>query len=127
MVIIGSDVMKIFEVSDDTIKNYLNIRDMENIFEIYRDKKNNYHYNLNSSIYFEFPRHSILTYTVTTPVQWSILSYKLYNSTRLAWLLMKINNVNPKNIMKKIYPGEKIKYISQEEIRPLVENINRSE
>jgi len=31
---------------------YLDISDIENIFNIYRDKNDNYFYNLNSSIYF---------------------------------------------------------------------------
>lgn len=119
--------MKIFEVDDDTIQNYLAIHDMENIFEIYRDNKNNYQYNLNSTIYLDFPNSAIKEYTVTNPMQWSIISYKLYNTTRLAWVLMKLNNVNPKNIMKKVYPGETVKYIPLNDIRPLVEDINRSE
>ena len=44
-------------------------------------------------------------------MHWTLLSYKLYNTTHFAWLLMKINDVNTKDVFKKLRAGDIVKYL----------------
>ncbi len=104
---------------------YLDISDIENIFNIYRDKNDNYFYNLNSSIYFNINQDRLETYICDTDLQWPLISYKIYGTTRLAWFLIKINNIKIADIFKIKHPGDKIKYISKTDIESIIENIHK--
>lgn len=116
--------IKDFDVNDTS---WLKITDLENIFNIYLDKRKNYIYNLNSSIYFNLNNIDLDLYTLNHDMHWTLISYKLYDTTRLAWVLMKLNNVQTKNIFKKIKSSESIKYIPKVELENLISILNTEE
>lgn len=115
--------MKIIDLIEQQTENdYLKISDLENMFDIYLDNKNNYKYNLNNTIYLN--DLNIQYYILSTEAHWTTISYLLYGTTRLAWLLMKINNISAKDIFKKKYQGNIIKYISESNVQEIIQFLN---
>lgn len=102
---------------------YLKITDFENYLNIY-EKNRKYYYNLNNSIYFDVDTSRLETYTVTSNAFWPLISYKIYHTTRLAWLLCKINNVSTKDIFKQKHPGDKVYYYPKLLKDSLIASIN---
>ena len=74
----------------------------ENIFNVYSITKKPenvyYYYNLLNKIILpeQLSTVATTTFTVTTKTPWTLLSYKLYGSQFLWWLVFILNN--PKNI-----------------------------
>lgn len=119
--------MKIRELKklmNDT--SFLKMTDLENIFNVYVDKNNNYIFNLNSSLYFSFNRALLDNYTCTFNMHWPLISYKLYGTTRLAWLLYKLNDVSTKDIFKILHAGDVIKYIDKEKLENIINTITET-
>ena len=86
------------DIPFDDKKDWLKITDLENMLHIYQDSKQNNYYNLNSTIYINVPPEYLNLYTCDCDSTWFLLSYKLYGTTRLAWLLMKLNKVKAKDV-----------------------------
>lgn len=107
-----------------TDMRFLKVTDFENSLNIYQDKDKNYFYNLNSSLYINVTDELLLTYTCDYDMQWPLLSYKIYGTTRLTWLLQKLNKVKSKDIFKMLNVGDKIKYISKEQMNNIIAGIN---
>jgi hypothetical protein len=57
-------------------------------------------------------------------MHWPLISYKLYGTTRLVWLLWKLNDIEPTNIFDIKYPGDKILYLPKEYVDNIVSTIN---
>jgi len=108
----------------DEKQDWLKITDLENILHIYVDNRQNNYYNLNNTLYLNIPLEYIQIHTCDVESTWTLISYKLYGTTRLAWLLMKINNVKAKDVFLLKHPGDSIWYISKENIQTIVENMN---
>lgn len=110
-------------LKDTTLDFNLSKADLENIFSVYTDKNNNIVFNLNETLYINIDDiYSVMI--IDHPIFWTTLSFKLYETTRLAWLLMKINNVSAKNIFKKIEAGTPVKYLLKQDIISIINNIN---
>lgn len=107
-----------------TEMKFLKITDFENILDIYQDKRGNYFYNLNNSLYLDAADDIMLTYICDYDMQWPLLSYKIYGTTRLAWLLMKLNKVSPKDVFKMLKTGDKVKYLQKEQMNGLIMSLN---
>lgn len=105
-------------------ESYLKITDFENFFNVYQDKKGNYFYNLNSTMYLNIADEVLLDFICDYEMQWPLISYKIYGTTRLAWLLMKINNVHPRDVFKNKKPGDIVKYIEKDQMTTLIANMN---
>ena len=114
--------MKIGEVDDDNIKKWLKVTDFENFFDIYEDAKG-YFYNLNETVYLNIDNSIIEEYTCDHIMQWPLVSYKIYGTTRLAWLLMKLNNIDISNVFTNLVAGQKVKYLPQEQMQNVIEQI----
>lgn len=113
--------MKITELKYD-IPNFskiYKITDFEYFFDIY-NVNSIYRFNLNNSIYFDVNQDSFLYYTLTTDMHWPLISYKIYGTPRLAWLLMKINNVTAKNVFKKIPAATTLKYLDTDLVQKII-------
>lgn len=108
--------MKITDINQLT-----KISDFENFFNVYEDINGNYIYNLNSTLYINAASYE--TYTCDTTCYWPLISYKLYNTTRLAWLLMKINDVKATDIFLPKNPGDKIRYLPIETVNGILESL----
>ena len=108
--------MKIKDI-DENIK----MVDFENFFNIYEDKndiRNPYFYNLNTTVYFDgIPSD---TYSLTHDMFWTTISYNIYDTTRLWWLLMKLNNVTADNLFDIVPAGTEIKYIEKTSLQPIL-------
>jgi len=112
--------MKLTDIDYETT---LKITDFENFFDVY-ESDNVYRYNLNNSIFLNIDDSVILTYELKTPAHWSLISYKLYGTPRLAWLLMKINNVSLSETFEKLQPGTKIKYVSENNVKAILRSLD---
>ena len=102
-------------------ENAYNFTDFDNFFNVYQDKDSNYYYNLNSTIYIDIPESRLLTYVCQHDIHWPTISYNLYGTTRLAWVLMKINKITSDLSFKIIPAGSKIKYLDKSDITTIIE------
>jgi len=112
--------MKIYDIDVNVDDN-----DFENFFQIYTDRKGNHSFNLNSTIYLSFSDDSVQHYMTKTDLFWTTISYNIYGTTRLAWLLMKLNDVKPQNMFDIVKAATDVKYITGEALT-LVMNEVRS-
>ena len=103
-----------------------NFLDLENMFSIYTDKRNNYVFNLNETVYLNFDKSSLLTHKLTHDMFWTTISYQIYNTTRLAWLLMKLNNVNGNNIFDIKKAGDNIYYVDEDTVTKIIQDIQEN-
>ena len=103
---------------------YLELQDLENMLSVHTDKRGNYVFNLNNGIYVSIPRDNLSYFTLTHPMHWPIISYVIYDTTRLAWLLMLVNNVKLDNAFDAIQPGMSILYPTAPAVSQIVSVIN---
>lgn len=71
---------------------------LENIFNVYQDDNDFYYYNLLQTIHFpqNLPDSYFVQYNVTYGDTWPYISYKVYNNTKLWWVITLANNIiNP--------------------------------
>ena len=103
--------------------------DMEQMLNAYLDEDGVWTLNLNSSFYaIGIPDASFLWYKVPDTMQWTTISYNVYGTTRLAWLLMKLNGVWGKDIFKPVIAGQTIRYLDQSKyVDPILESIRENE
>lgn len=116
-----SDTIKLNESNIDLrLKKY----DLENMLSIFKDKNNNFVFNLNETLFINVSFDSLLPYKVNYPMHWSLISYKLYGTTRLAWLLLKLNNVACEDIFKKVDSNTAIVYLDNASVSHIINSIN---
>ena len=106
-------------IEDDSVYKFT---DFDNFFHIYQDKDSNFYYNLNSTMYFDVPQERLKTYVCQHDIHWPTISYNLYGTVRLAWVLMKINNITPDLSFEIIPAGSKVKYLDRSDITTVIEN-----
>lgn len=108
--------MKIFEVD-----NKVKITDFENFFDVFEDQRDSrkpYFFNLNSTVYFDgVPQEK---YKLAHDMFWTTISYELYKTTRLWWVLMKINNVKCENTFDIVPAATTIRYIDKETLQQIL-------
>ncbi len=98
----------------------------ENIFKVYEIDKteNNYYFFYNILKKIEIPssfdREIVDTLSINTNLPWTTLSYKLYGTQYLWWLIFLINK--PKNIFY-AEAGNTIEYIKADYITQVVDSI----
>ena len=68
----------------------------ENIFNIYKNENGAYFYNILQTIVFpdNLPASFFSIYNVTHGDTWPYISFKLYNTPNMWWLLMLANKIN---------------------------------
>ena len=103
--------MKLVDLDIEETGRYLKITDLENIFDIHVDKRGNAVFNMNETLYINVDRNSLPSFTCTSEMHWTTISYAIYGTTRLAWLLLKLNNVEPIELFNAKQPGDKILYM----------------
>lgn len=97
----------------------------ENIFNIYQEK-GHYFYNLLNTI--NFPEQSKLRpelyseYTIHANDIWSTISYKLYGSISIWWILCILNRIENPLVMPP--PGTKIIVFTVEAINQVLQTMN---
>tara|TARA_R110002051_G_C8478277_1_gene461202 strand:+ start:50 stop:361 length:312 start_codon:yes stop_codon:yes gene_type:complete len=87
------------------------MKDYENIFSKHSTSSGHVYYNILKTINFpeKLPISVVDDYTVTGALPYTVLSYKLYKTTKLWWLICLVNKI--KNPVKLLAPGTKIKII----------------
>lgn len=88
--------------------------EMEQMLNAYLDEHGEWNLNLNSSFYLiGIPDSVVSIYKVPDTMHWTTISYNLYGTTRLAWLLMKLNGVGGKDLFKPVLAGHGVKYLDR--------------
>ena len=107
------------------VPTYWKTTDLENLFDIRQDSRGLFIFNLNESMYLLIPDQACLFYTCQyAEMHWPLISYMIYGTTRLAWLLMKLNNVSVDAMFMPKYASEKVKYIDKSYLQQIVKTIN---
>ena len=127
-----NNYMNIQDLIDDSLINYntnkdcfIEDTDYEKALNVYIDNNGNYKFNLNSGLYIDINEKDVQYYVVNNPIEsWQLLSYKLYGTPRLVWILYKLNNITAKNIFEPLKIGQKIKTIRREVITNILTLIN---
>ena len=115
--------MKIHELDDDGVRRWLKVTDLENFFEIYELRDGRYSYNLNETVYVDADESLLREYVCDRVMQWPLVSHRIYGTTRLAWLLMKVNGVGAEEVFKNLVPGQKVKYLPPPQMQNVVGQI----
>lgn len=90
------------EISD-FVKNQVDTKpdyfDLDKMFSMFIDEQGRWSYNLNSTFYLiDIPDDVCSWYACPTDMHWPSISWKVYGSNRLFWILMKLNGVKDQNI-----------------------------
>lgn len=116
-------LIDVFDNRDEIVK----FTDLENFFNVYQDKNAYYFFNLNSTIYLDIPPERLKTFTCQHDMHWSIISYKLYDTVRLAWLLMKVNNITPDMVFSIVPAGAEIKYLDRSDVTTVIDALTNKD
>lgn len=118
--------MKINDIAKeiDNFNDVCKITDLEHLFNVYQDSKGNYKYNLNSTLYINANDSDCSYFTVTHDCHWTLVSYIIYGTTRLAWLLMKLNKVKAADVFAQLKAGTTVKYLTKDIVQKIIETIN---
>lgn len=88
--------------------------DMEQMLNVYLDRHGVWNLNINSSFYaINLPDEILTAYIVPSEMRWPSISYNIYGTTRLAWLLMKLNHIQGENIFKEVPAGTAVMYLDR--------------
>lgn len=99
--------------------------DFDNFFDVHETTGGDYAYNLNETLYLNAGRNGggLPVYIAKHEMQWTLASYLIYDTTRLAWLLMKLNGVDALHMFDNIKVGQPILYLKQETVRGILDGI----
>lgn len=98
----------------------------ENIFKVFQTgDKNFYYYNILKNIVIPDDINSNIFDTInfTPKTPFSVLSYQIYGTTHLWWLICIVNKI--KNPFDTSYSGKKIKVIKREYVKPILDSIKQ--
>ena len=113
-----------FQNEIDNLKD-LEVYRYENIFRMYDTGEKNFsYYNILKKIKLPDNVNEQLFDSVkyTTDLPLTTLSFRIYGTTHLWWVLMVVNNIsNP----RKIESGKRIKYIKKAFLKPVLDSIKQ--
>jgi hypothetical protein len=97
----------------------------ENIFNVYQTDDKFYYYNLLRKISFptNLPNSLFESYTTKYGDTWPFISYKLYNSPNLWWVILYANSIQ--NPTQKILPGTTLKIPTIEVVREILDAVKK--
>ena len=96
----------------------------ENIFNVYLDENNRYYYNLLETITFpqNLPDAFFTTYTIQPGDILPFISYKLFNSINVWWIVALANQINNPTLPLEV--GTQLKIPNTNIIREIISQIN---
>ena len=117
------------DISDDA---KLKMTDLANIFHVFEDQKTLgegfLSFDINRTLALEgvenMSRGVFREYKVVTEDTWALISYKFYGTTRLWWLVCKVNGIS--NPLVDPEEGSLIKVISKEHAQTILEIMKRA-
>ena len=107
----------------DTLPRLRN-ENYEHIFNVYSDKDNMYYYNMLQTIAIpsDLPPGYYQNYNVVYGDTWPLISYKLYRSPNLWWVILSVNNIiNP---TQQPEPGTIIKALRSRAVNMIISQIS---
>ena len=116
--------MKAVDLDLDETTRYLKITDLDNFFDVMIDKRGNTVYDLNKTLYIDVDPKLLPEFECTHEMHWTLISHKIYGTTRLAWLLWKLNRVDASTIFIAKQPGDKVKYLPKQYVDSIVGELN---
>ncbi len=116
--------MKIAQLEDEDAKATLKITDLQNAFDTYIDKKLNRMFNLNTSVYINADESVLQKFQCNHEMHWTTISYKRYGTTRLAWLLWKVNKTSVPDTFKAKQPGDIVYFLPTDMVERIISDIN---
>ena len=97
------------------------IESFSNLFTVGFDG-DSYKYLLNRTVHFknidDIPRKYIKFYTVQKDDTWYLISYKIYDTHRLWWLIAKLNYVTDATVQPQ--PGTDLKTLDREYVKSIL-------
>ena len=101
----------------------LNSTKYENIFNVYTDVDNNYYYNLLQTIVFpdNLPNSFFVQYTVGNQDAWTLISYKMYNTIDLWWVILLANKIS--NPLEPLIAGTVLKIPNATVVKDILSQI----
>ena len=115
----------------NTYKNQSDVKDLpslseyniENLYSVIKDDKYGYYYNILNTI--KFPENideELFTYYIPTGKEgWTTISYKMYGTIKLWWIIASFNNIS--NVVEFPSAQIKLKIPKQIAIRHILDNI----
>jgi hypothetical protein len=96
----------------------------ENIFKLHVDEDGRYFYNLLQNIFFpkNLPQGFFNFYDVAPGDTLPFISYKIYKSIHLWWVLCLINDID--NPTVKLEPGTRLKVLKDDTVKLLIRELN---
>lgn len=119
--------MKLVDLDISQFDSFLKIHDLENFFDVRVDQKGNRVFSLNKTVYVDADYGRLPEFVCDQTMHWPLISYRLYGTTRLVWLLWKLNNVKAEDMFKAKQPKDIVKYLPQPQSDSLVADINEFE
>lgn len=103
--------------------------DLEQMLNVYLDERGIWTMNINSSFYvLGLPDAVVSVYQPPTDMRWPSISYAIYGTTRLAWLLMKLNGVYGDTIFDAVPAGQLVRYLDKiKYVEPILGSIRENE
>ena len=98
--------------------------DLENFFNVYQDTDAYYRYNINSTVYLDVPASRLKTYVCQHDIHWPTISYNIYGTVRLAWVLMKVNGITPDIAFNIVPAGSEVKYLDRSDITTVIDGFS---
>jgi hypothetical protein len=99
----------------------------ENIFNVYKNDTDNYFYNILAKVNFPTSIEEAYYDTYTVPhdkLPYTFISYKLYGTTLLWWLVCSVNSIQTPVFFPKA--GTKLKYLKPQYARLVIEQITNT-
>jgi len=92
----------------------------ENIFKMYKNDKGQYYYNINKTVVFpeSIDETKISYITVKQKQAWTTISYHVYKTTELWWLICLLNKIE--NPLKQPEPGTVLKVLNYDAINDVL-------
>lgn len=105
------------------VSHTLSPQQYENIFNVYSDSDIGYFYNLLKTVNFPMDLDPSVynTYTIAPKDTWPLISWKVYNSIILWWVICAVNNIQNPLIMPPV--GTELKILQTEYLRNVLSNI----
>lgn len=119
--------MKVVDLEIPEFDEFMSIHDFENMFDLVLDKRKNYVYSLNKTLYVSVDLDRLPVFVCDHEMHWPLISYKIYGTTRLAWLLWKLNGVTAKDVFKPKQPKDEVKYLPKQYSDTIIADINEFE
>ena len=121
---------KIFQIQG--LEDFIGGFDLANIFNVENDKTLNdpyqLTYNINNTLVFknmaETPASYFTTYIPRNLDAWPLISYNEYGTTRLWWLICKVNNIADPT--QEPYEFEWLKLLKKQKVNEILNQFRRS-